>query len=309
MAVRHAREQGSRVLAICNTNGSTIPRESDAVLYTHAGPEIAVASTKAFLAQITACYLLGLYLGAAARRLLRRRGRARSSTSCERGPAAIQQVLDEATGASSAGARARRQPGDPVPRPARRLPGGARGRAQAQGARVHPRRGLRRRRAQARADRADRGRRCRCSSSSRRRTAGTRSTPSWSPTSRRSAARGARTVVIAEDGDTAVEPYADVLVPVPATARRCSRRCVTTVPLQVFACHLAMAEGPRRRPAPQPGQVRHGRVTTAAAVEQPFGCRCCDSPATRSQVGVTPGPSASYGAGISDQTCDEGHQP
>ncbi|MGI4893899.1 MAG: glutamine--fructose-6-phosphate transaminase (isomerizing), partial [Janthinobacterium lividum] len=62
MAVRHAREQGARVLAICNTNGSTIPRESDAALYTHAGPEIAVASTKAFLAQITACYLLGLYL-------------------------------------------------------------------------------------------------------------------------------------------------------------------------------------------------------------------------------------------------------
>jgi glutamine---fructose-6-phosphate transaminase (isomerizing) len=62
MAVRHAREQGAKVLAICNTHGSTIPRESDAVLYTHAGPEIAVASTKAFLAQITACYLLGLYL-------------------------------------------------------------------------------------------------------------------------------------------------------------------------------------------------------------------------------------------------------
>jgi glucosamine--fructose-6-phosphate aminotransferase (isomerizing) len=50
------------VLAICNTNGSTIPRESDAVIYTHAGPEIAVASTKAFLTQIVACYLLGLYL-------------------------------------------------------------------------------------------------------------------------------------------------------------------------------------------------------------------------------------------------------
>ncbi len=62
MAVRHAREQGSKVLAIVNTHGSTIPRESDAVLYTHAGPEVAVASTKAFLAQITACYLLGLYL-------------------------------------------------------------------------------------------------------------------------------------------------------------------------------------------------------------------------------------------------------
>jgi glucosamine--fructose-6-phosphate aminotransferase (isomerizing) len=62
MAVRHAREQGAKVLAICNTHGSTIPRESDAVLYTHAGPEVAVASTKAFLAQITAAYLLGLYL-------------------------------------------------------------------------------------------------------------------------------------------------------------------------------------------------------------------------------------------------------
>lgn len=62
MAVRHAREQGAKVIAICNTNGSSIPRESDACLYTHAGPEIAVASTKAFLAQITATYLLGLYL-------------------------------------------------------------------------------------------------------------------------------------------------------------------------------------------------------------------------------------------------------
>jgi glucosamine--fructose-6-phosphate aminotransferase (isomerizing) len=63
MALRHAREQGARVLAICNTNGSTIPRESDAVLYTRAGLEIAVASTKAFLTQLVACYLVALYLG------------------------------------------------------------------------------------------------------------------------------------------------------------------------------------------------------------------------------------------------------
>ena len=62
MALRYAREQGARVLAICNTVGSTIPRESDAVLYTYAGPEIAVASTKAFLTQIVAAYLVGLYL-------------------------------------------------------------------------------------------------------------------------------------------------------------------------------------------------------------------------------------------------------
>ncbi|KNX37943.1 glutamine--fructose-6-phosphate transaminase (isomerizing) [Luteipulveratus halotolerans] len=62
MAVKHARELGALTVSVCNTHGSTIPRESDAVLYTHAGPEIAVASTKAFLAQITACYVLGLYL-------------------------------------------------------------------------------------------------------------------------------------------------------------------------------------------------------------------------------------------------------
>jgi glucosamine--fructose-6-phosphate aminotransferase (isomerizing) len=61
-AIRHARTQRSKVLAICNTNGSTIPRESDAVIYTHAGPEIAVASTKGFLTQLVACYLLALYL-------------------------------------------------------------------------------------------------------------------------------------------------------------------------------------------------------------------------------------------------------
>ena len=62
MAVKHARDLGALTSSICNTHGSTIPRESDAVLYTHAGPEIAVASTKAFLAQITASYILGLYL-------------------------------------------------------------------------------------------------------------------------------------------------------------------------------------------------------------------------------------------------------
>lgn len=62
MALRHAKAGGARVLAVCNTNSSTIPRESDAVLYTHAGPEIAVASTKAFLTQLIAGYLIGLYL-------------------------------------------------------------------------------------------------------------------------------------------------------------------------------------------------------------------------------------------------------
>ncbi len=62
MAVKYARERGAKTLSICNTQGATIPRESDAVVYTHAGPEVAVASTKAFVAQITALYLFGLHV-------------------------------------------------------------------------------------------------------------------------------------------------------------------------------------------------------------------------------------------------------
>ncbi len=62
MALRHAQQQGASVVAIVNVQGSTIAREADAVLYTRAGPEIAVASTKAFLAQISASYLLGIFL-------------------------------------------------------------------------------------------------------------------------------------------------------------------------------------------------------------------------------------------------------
>ncbi len=64
-ALRHARRQKARVLAVCNTNGSQIPRESDAVVYIHAGPEIGVASTKAFLGMLTANYLVGLALAQA----------------------------------------------------------------------------------------------------------------------------------------------------------------------------------------------------------------------------------------------------
>lgn len=63
MALRHAKSLGATTISICNTIGSTIPRESDAVLYTHAGPEIAVASTKALLTQIIAIYLIALYFG------------------------------------------------------------------------------------------------------------------------------------------------------------------------------------------------------------------------------------------------------
>ena len=61
MALRHAKSLGARTISICNTQGSTIPRESDAVIYTHAGPEIAVASTKALLTQVVALYLVALH--------------------------------------------------------------------------------------------------------------------------------------------------------------------------------------------------------------------------------------------------------
>ncbi|SEP51700.1 glucosamine--fructose-6-phosphate aminotransferase (isomerizing) [Amycolatopsis saalfeldensis] len=91
-AVRHAREQKARVLAVCNTNGAQIPRESDAVLYTHAGPEIGVASTKAFLAQIAANYLVGLAL-AQARGTKYPDEVAREFAELEAMPAAVQKVL------------------------------------------------------------------------------------------------------------------------------------------------------------------------------------------------------------------------
>jgi glucosamine--fructose-6-phosphate aminotransferase (isomerizing) len=61
-AVRHARNQGSHVIAITNTVGSSISREADGVLYTHAGPEICVAATKTFATQMVALHLVALYL-------------------------------------------------------------------------------------------------------------------------------------------------------------------------------------------------------------------------------------------------------
>ena len=155
MALRHAKEQKARVLAICNTNGSTIPRESDAVLYTHGGPEIAVASTKAFLTQLVACYLIGLHL-AQVRGVKYADEVAAVVAQLQEMPATLRELLEPDGAGPRAGPRAEVRADGAVHRPARRLPGGAGGRAQAQGAGVHARRGLRRRRAQARPDRADR---------------------------------------------------------------------------------------------------------------------------------------------------------
>jgi glucosamine--fructose-6-phosphate aminotransferase (isomerizing) len=240
MAVRHAREQGSRVLAIANTHGSTIPRESDAVLYTHAGPEIAVASTKAFLAQITAAYLLGLYLA-------QLRGNLFADEvgvlldELRAVPGKIQQVLDR-SGRVREIARFMadtptvlflgRHVGYPVAMEgalklkeiayihAEGFPAGELKHGPI--ALVEP------------------------------------GQPVFvvvpSPRGRDSLhskvvsniqeirARGARTLVIAEDGDEAVLPYADEVFYVPTTPTLLAP-LVTVVPLQVFACELATAKG------------------------------------------------------------------
>ena len=137
MAIRHAREQGARVLAICNTNGSTIPRESDGVIYTHAGPEIGVASTKGFLTQLVACYLLGLYLA-----------QVREAKSCDEigetlrelaaMPDAIQGVLDELEPVIELAAEFAREPLGALHRSTCRLPGRTRRRLEIEGAGLHP---------------------------------------------------------------------------------------------------------------------------------------------------------------------------
>ena len=239
-AVRHAREQGSKVLAIVNTFGSTIAREADAVLYTHAGPEVAVASTKAFLAQITACYLLGLYLA-------QLRGNKWPDEVADyldhlaQMPGKIQELLDSqeervcALGAEMADQSSflflGRHVGYPVAlEGALKLKELAYVHAEgfAAGELKHGPMSL-----------VEEG------------------LPVFIivPTPRRPVlhdkvisniqevrARGARTIVIAEEGDLEVEPYADEVIRVPQ-APTLMWPLLTVVPLQVFASALARAKG------------------------------------------------------------------
>ncbi|MCC3268149.1 glutamine--fructose-6-phosphate transaminase (isomerizing) [Arthrobacter gengyunqii] len=240
MAVRYAKEQGAKVLAICNTNGSTIPRESDAVLYTHAGPEIAVASTKAFLAQITAAYLLGLYL--AQLRGDKFQGEIKDLlTDLAKVPAKIQQVLDnsgqikelaELMADTKSVLFLGRHVGFPVAMEgALKLKELAYIHAEgfAAGELKHGPIAL-----------IEEGQ------------------PVFvvvpSPRGRDSLhakvvsniqeirARGAKTIVIAEEGDDAVKAYAEHVFYVPETPPLLAP-LLTTVPLQIFACALATAKG------------------------------------------------------------------
>ncbi|MGW3989013.1 glutamine--fructose-6-phosphate transaminase (isomerizing) [Streptomyces sp. NPDC004830] len=240
MALRHAREQGSKVLAICNTNGSTIPRESDAVLYTHAGPEVAVASTKAFLTQLVACYLVALYLGQVRgtkwgdeiRAVIRDLSSISGAVEQVLGTMEPVRELARTLASKNTVLFLGRHVGYPVAlEGALKLKELAYMHAEgfAAGELKHgpialieedlpvvvvvP---------------SPRG----------------RSVLHDKIVSniQEIRARGARTIVIAEEGDEAVVPYADHLIRVPVTPTLL-QPLVTTVPLQVFACELATARG------------------------------------------------------------------
>jgi glucosamine--fructose-6-phosphate aminotransferase (isomerizing) len=240
MALRHAKDQKARVLAICNVNGSTIPRESDAVVYTHAGPEIAVASTKAFLTQVVAVQLVALYL-AQVRGTKWGEEIAHHVQQLAQMPDKVDTVLDtmepvRELARSLADAKAvlflGRHVGYPVAlEGALKLKELAYMHAEgfAAGELKHGPIAL-----------IEEG------------------LPVVvvvpSPKGRsvlhdkivsniqEIRARGARTIVIAEEGDTAVEPYADTLIRIPAVPTLL-QPIVATVPLQVFACELATAKG------------------------------------------------------------------
>lgn len=93
MALRYAKSKSATILSVCNTNGSTIARESDAVLYTHAGPEIAVASTKAFATQLIAMYLIGLEISRKLNTLTKKEIKQISEELNEL-PAKVEQILE-----------------------------------------------------------------------------------------------------------------------------------------------------------------------------------------------------------------------
>ncbi|UEJ82363.1 glutamine--fructose-6-phosphate transaminase (isomerizing) [Brachybacterium halotolerans subsp. kimchii] len=240
MAMRHAQEQGAKVVAICNTHGSTIPREADAALYLHVGPEIAVASTKAYLGQITACYLLGLYL-AQVRGNLYPDEIAALMEDLDQLPAQVQRVLDDAEQVGDL-ARAMadvssvlflgRHVGYPTAlEGALKLKEIAYIHAEgfAAGELKHGPIAL-----------VEEGQPVFVIVPSPR---GRDSLHSKVVSNIQEVrARGARTLVIAEDGDDDVLPYSDVVLRVPET-RTLFAPLLTVIPLQIFACELAAAKG------------------------------------------------------------------
>ena len=239
-AIRHAREQKARVLAVCNSNGAQIPRESDAVLYTRAGPEIGVAATKTFLAQVAATQLVGLALaGAKGTKYSDEVGR--EFAALEAMPALITEVLGvvepvRELARDVAGSKAvlflGRHVGYPVA-----LEGALKLKELAyMHAEGFPAGELKHGPIALIEDGLP--------------VVVVMPSPRGRPilhakllsNIQEVRARGARTIVIAEDGDTAVRPYAHHLIEVPRTPTLLSP-LVTTVPLQVLAAEIAQARG------------------------------------------------------------------
>jgi glutamine---fructose-6-phosphate transaminase (isomerizing) len=241
MAVKHARELGALTISICNTHGATIPRESDAVLYTHAGPEIAVASTKAFLGQITAAYLLGLYLAQLRGGEPEAVKASAVMAELQEVPAKIQTVLDSMDRVREiarfmADTRAvlflGRHVGYPVAlEGALKLKELAYIHAEgfAAGELKHGPIAL-----------IEPGQPVFVIVPSPSTTHGLHGKVVSNIQEIR--ARGARTIVVAEEGDEDVVPFADEVIRVPAVSMLLAP-LLTVVPLQVFACELASAKG------------------------------------------------------------------
>ncbi|QHE71774.1 Glucosamine--fructose-6-phosphate aminotransferase, isomerizing [Rhodococcus sp. WAY2] len=239
-AVRHAKDQKARVLAVCNTNGAQIPREADAVLYTRAGPEIGVASTKAFLAQVTANYLVGLAL-AQARGTKYPDEVAREYADLEAMPELVSRVLGTVgpvralareLASSSTVLFLGRHVGYPVAlEGALKLKELAYMHAEgfAAGELKHGPIAL-----------IEDGLPVIVVMPSPKGRAVLHS--KLLSNIREIQARGARTVVIAEEGDEAVRPFADHLIEIPA-APTLLQPLLSTVPLQVFAAEVAQTRG------------------------------------------------------------------
>ena len=156
-AQREAKKKGSKTLAICNVVGSMITREAAGSIITHAGPEIGVASTKAFTSQLTALFLLAMRLGQANGQLDRETSR-QLGTELLHIPAKLETLLSQRFHLSRPHPCAASFQGFPVPGTGRAFPDGPGRRAQAEGNLLHSRRRLSRRRNEARSQRADRRR-------------------------------------------------------------------------------------------------------------------------------------------------------
>ena len=149
-ALREAKRKGHPTLAIVNTVGSTIAREAEGGIYLHAGPEVGVASTKAFSAQVAVLTLLALYFGRI-RHMSFPDGLA-AIDAIERVPEWLGQILAREDAHHRGRRAACRGPQRSLPRPRPALPRRARRGAQAEGDQLHPRRGLPHRRDEARPD-------------------------------------------------------------------------------------------------------------------------------------------------------------